>query len=182
MIKKTIGSIIVATAICATVGSVNSEASTLQNQWNTINLSQYQNVVTNSPASIREKQKVWDTTNQMQLGLSAGAAQGQSLNLTSYQSQQVKTTGSATVTQTVEIEIQVSDEQSVGDTEQQQSTTINDSKQQETVVTKSARIRQSQRSTDAVFQFQATIKNGPSIQHQFNNHHSYKSQTVVEKP
>ena len=182
MNTKTIGSLIVATALCANIGSINSEASTFQNQWSNIKINQQQNVVTNSPASILEKQKVWDTSNQMQLGLSAGAAQGQSLNLTTYQFQNVKTTGAATVTQKVDTEIHVSDQQSVDHTEQQQSTLINDSKEQETVVAKSATIRQSQRSTDAIIQVQATIKNGPSIQHQFVNHHSYKSQSVVENP
>jgi len=181
MIKKTIGSFVTASALCISLGGMSSQAST-QNQWNDFNLDQEQHVETSSPASIQTIQKSLDTTQQIQIGHSSGVTQGQMLSLTGYQFQQVKTSGPATVSQSEDRDIDMGDSQSNGQTDQDQTTQIEDSKGQETTVSGPSTITQSQRNTDVVFHFQASIKNGPSLQHQFVHNHSYQFQNVYQSP
>ncbi len=109
------------------------------------------------------------------------AGQGQSVFVTGSQHQFVNAEGPSTVTQSDSRDIAVADKQSVGPTEQEQTTELSGSSNQSTSTEESAYILQAQRNTNAVGHFQAEIKNGPSIQHQFSQNHSYQFSTAISK-
>lgn len=175
MFKKVVGSLIVASALSIGIGSIDSEAS----QWNhsSINLEQ-----SNSGwERILEWQKGKIDNHQIEMSGSASAIQGQSVFIKGYQLQSGKSNGSATAIQLGEQTINVGDEQTNGTIEQKQTTKGSLTIEQNASTLHPAYLLQSQSNSTAIFHFQGSIKEGPSIQNQISQVHSYQYSTVISK-
>ncbi len=171
MLKKTIGSLIVASALTISLGAVDSEAS----QWNDSTIDQNQ---TNSGwTKIIQKQMKEINDAQSQFNGPSGKAQGQAVFVKGFQLQSGKSNGPATATQSEDRTIDVGDEQNGTTT-----TTIgNGSTESTTSTSGAAHVLQAQSTTNAVFHFQGSIEGGPSLQNQISQTHSYQFSTAVSK-
>ncbi len=112
---------------------------------------------------------------------SSGAAQGHSVIIKGYQLQSGQSSGSATAQQLVKTTINAGGTQTNGTTELQQTTQGQIELAQQTSTTDSAYLMQTQSNRDVIFHFQVSIKNGPSIQNQMAQIHSYQFTSTVSK-
>lgn len=175
MLKKVVGSFIVASALSIGFGSVESEAS----EWNQSSIKVEQS---NSgwEKLIEIKSDKMDDFKSEFKG-SASSMQRHSVNLRSYQLQNGHSKGAATATQKSEINLDVDSELTNDTTELRQTTEGFGTIEQTTSTKNAARLLQSQSNTTAVYHFQASIEGGPSIQNQMLQNHTFQFSSVVER-
>ena len=171
MFKKTIGSLIVASALTISLGAVNSEAS----QSSSTVVEQNQNNY--GWSKILQKQGISSNNTQIEFAGSNSTVSGQSLFVNGYQVQSGKSDGQASASQSDDRTIVVVDEQNEATT----TTKLGDSTEQNTNTSSPSHLLQAQGKTNAVFQFQASIEGGPSLQNQITQRHSFQYSTVISR-
>ena len=175
MLKKVVGSLIVASALSIGFGAAPSEAS----EWNQSSVKVEQ---TNSGwERMTETQRERMDESKSEIRGSISSMQRHSVNISSYQLQTGRSTGAATATQKSDINLDVNNELTNGSTELKQSTKGSGMIEQSTSTKNSAFLLQSQRNTTAVYHFQASIEGGPSIQNQMTQIHNFQFSSVIEK-
>ena len=175
MLKKVVGSLIVASALSIGFGASTSEAS----EWN------------QSSVNVEQTNSGWDriTENQTErmdeykseIRGSISSMQRHSVNINSYQLQTGRSTGAATSSQKSEINLDVNSELTNDSTELKQSTKGSGMMEQTTSTKNAAFLLQSQRNTTTVYHFQASIEGGPSIQNQMSQIHNFQFSTIIER-
>ena len=175
MLKKVVGSLIVASALSIGFSATTSEAS----EWNQSSVKVEQ---TNSGwERMTESQRERMDESKSEIRGSISSLQRHSVNISSYQLQTGRSTGAATATQKSEINLDVNSELNNGSTELKQSTKGSGMIEQSTSTKNAAFLLQSQRNTTTVYHFQASIEGGPSIQNQISQIHNFQFSTVVER-
>ena len=179
MLKKVVGSLIVASALSIGFGAAPSEAS----EWNQSSVKVEQ---TNSGwERMTETQRERMDESKSEIRGSISSMQRHSVNISSYQLQTGRSTGAATATQKSDINLDVNNELTNDSTELKQSTKGSGMIEQSTSSKNAAFLLQSQRNTTAVYHFQASIEGGPSIQNQmtqfitFNFHLLLKNKVTL---
>ena len=171
MIKKTVGTLIVASALTISLGAGVSEAS----QWNNSSVTQEQ---THSGWSkIVQKQGKSVNDAQSEFSGSKSTASGQSVFVNGNQIQSGKSNGAATATQKEERTIDVGDTQGGTTT----TTTGSGKAEQSTTTTGSAHVLQARSTTNAISHFQGSIKGGPTIQSQISHTHDFQFSTSISR-
>ncbi len=175
MIKKVVGSFIVATALSVGFGSTQSEAS----DWN------------HSSIKVEQSHSGWERMTEIknnrmdefksEIKGSSSSMQRHSVNLNSYQLQNGQSKGAATATQKSEINLDVESKLSNKLIDLKQTTVGSGILEQTTVARNPARLLQSQSSTTAVYHFQSSIEGGPSIQNQMVQIHAFQFSSVIER-
>ena len=171
MFKKTVGSLIVASALTISLGVSVSEAS----QWNHSTIEQEQNH-SDWPKMVQKQGKSINNA-QSEFTGSKSAAGGQSVFVNSYQIQSGKSNGAATATQKEERTIDVGDTQGGTTT----TTTGSGKAEQSTTTTGPAHVLQARNTTNAVAHFQGSIQGGPTIQGQILQTHDFQFSTVISR-
>ena len=171
MFKKTVGSLIVVSALTIGLGAGVSAAS----QWNNSTIDQEQNHSGWSKMEQRQGKSINDT--QSEFAGSKGAASGQSVFVKGYQVQSGKSEGAATATQKEERTFDVGDIQGGTTT----TTTGSGKAEQSTTTTGPAHVLQARNTTNAVAHFQGSIKGGPTIQGQILQTHDFQFSTVISR-
>lgn len=166
MLKKTVGTIIVASALVASVGAIESEAS----QWNNSSLTQNQAA---SGAWAKMTSFKSKSLHNPQTELSNGSS-AQSGTVTGSQIQSGKSAGEATANQSDDRTIDVGESEN---TKVEGTGATN----QEVAVKNPSYVFMGQRKTTAVFSFEASIEGGPSIQNQIVQDHTNQATVVIEK-
>ena len=175
MLKKVVGSLIVASALSIGFGAAPSEAS----EWNQSSVKVEQ---TNSGwERMTETQRERMDESKSEIRGSISSMQRHSVNISSYQLQTGHSTGAATATQKSDINLDVNNELTNDSTELKQSTKGSGMIEQSTSSKNAAFLLQSQRNTTAVYHFQASIEGGPSIQNQMTQIHNFQFSSVIEK-
>ena len=175
MLKKAVGSFIIASTLGIGFGSVESEAS----EWNQSSIKSEQ---TNSgwEKMLEIKSDKMDDFKSEFKG-STSSMQRHSVNLRSYQLLNGHSKGAATATQKSEINLDVNSELTNDSTELKQSTEGSGTMEQTSSTKNAARLLQSQSNTTAVYHFQASIEGGPSIQNQMLQIHAFQFSSIIER-
>lgn len=175
MLKKFVGSLIVASALSIGFDSVPSEAS----EWVQSSIKVEQ---TNSGWDrITENQTARMDESKSEIRGSISSTQRHSVNISSYQLQTGSSTGAATSSQKSDINLNVNSELTNGSTELKQTTKGLGIIEQTTSTKNAAFLLQSQRNTTSVYHFQASIEGGPSIQNQMSQIHNFQFSTIIER-
>ncbi|KAA9029134.1 hypothetical protein [Niallia endozanthoxylica] len=175
MLKKVVGSFILASALSISFASADSEAS----EWNQSSILVEQ---TNSGwEKILEikRDKMNEVTSE--INGTANSIQRHSVHLKSYQLQNGYSVGPASATQKSETTLDVDSELTNHTTELKQTSKGSGMIEQSSATTNAARLLQSQSSTTAVYHFQAAIEGGPSIQNQIVQTHAFQFSSVIER-
>jgi hypothetical protein len=166
MFKKTIGSLIVASALTISLGAVNSEAS----QSSSAVVEQNQNHY--GWSKLLQKQGISSNNTQIEFDGSTSTTSGQSLFVNGYQIQSGKSDGQASASQSDDRTIVVVDEQT---------TELGDSTEQNTNTSDPSHLLQAQGKTNSFFHFQASIEGGPSLQNQITQRHSFQFSSAISR-
>jgi hypothetical protein len=162
MKKKLLGSVVLASALCMGLGAVNSEAAS----WNNSTIKSKQN-------SSGDWSKLTQYSSEVVSSNASG--HGQASFVKGSQWQFGKSTGPAEASQSQDIFVDVGDVGSTGTTVTQGQGDTSHSAS----VSGPSYVLQNSRTTNATFHFQGSIKGGPSLQSQLNNHHSTQSSIII---
>lgn len=175
MLKKVVGSLIVASALSIGFSATTSEAS----EWNQPSVKVEQ--INSGWERMTESQRERLDESKSEIRGSISSLQRHSVNINSYQLQTGRSTDAATATQKSEINLDVNSELNNGSTELKQSTKGSAMIEQSTSSKNAVFLLQSQRNTTTIYHFQASIEGGPSIQNQISQIHNFQFSTVVER-
>lgn len=175
MLKKVVGSIIVASALSIGFIAAPSEAS----EWN------------QSSVNAEQTSTGWDRMTETQskrmdelkteIRGSVNSMQRHSVQINSYQLQTGLSNGAAISTQNSEVNLDVNSQLSNDSTKLKQSTKGSTIIEQTSSTRNAAFLLQSQRNTTAVYHFQASIEGGPSIQNQISQIHNFQFSSIIER-
>lgn len=171
MLKKTIGTVVTAAALIASLGSMDAEAS----QWNHSSIQQSQSH--SGWTKIYQEQRSSAGGAGTEFNGTRGTASGQALFVNGHQVQSGKSNRQATASQSEDVTIDAGDVQGGNATV----TTGSGNISQTTSVSGPAQMLQSQTTTSAVFHFQGSIKGGPAIQQQMAQTHTSQFSAVISR-